>query len=75
LEQDALMLLSSYTHGEEIGFAMAEQMRGSKHARTVAIHDKLGWSRPYLNIKLSMCSYYTKINLTIFKMKEAEELM
>jgi hypothetical protein len=30
------MLLSNCTHGEEIGFAMAEQMRDSKHECTVA---------------------------------------
>ena len=36
------MLLSHYTHGEEIGFAMDEQMRSSEHACTVATnHDKL----------------------------------
>jgi hypothetical protein len=36
------MLWSHYTHGEEIGFAMAKQMRGSKHACTAAAtHDKL----------------------------------
>jgi hypothetical protein len=70
------MLFSKYTYGKGIGFRMDAQTRGSERACTVATNRyNLSCSRAYLNIKLLICSYYTKINPTIIKMKEVEELI